>query len=290
MTQNRVSPVVITSLLPATVTMTVQGALGQSVDLQRWQDSTGTVLTRVDNLGNILQSGANQSIRTTDNGGLIGWPSATFSRNPSTGAISMNQQNFAGAGLIIPAGNPGTISMIVRGAASQTADLLQLQNSASSVLAKISASGLVSSAVGYTNSANTGAYIETGSNTLVLLQRIANTVGVVVKGAASQSANLQQWQDNSGTVLAYIDANGNFNTSYILGAGGTGAIAIGASRNVGLATGASANYGGGGAVVFVGNASTVPTTNPTGGGILYVEAGALKYRGSSGTVTTIANA
>ena len=38
------------------------------------------------------------------------------------------------------------------------------------------------------------------------------------------------------------------------------------------------------------NAQTVPTTNPTGGGILYAEAGALKWRGSSGTVTTIAAA
>jgi hypothetical protein len=34
---------------------------------------------------------------------------------------------------------------------------------------------------------------------------------------------------------------------------------------------------------------TAPTANVTGGQ-LYVEAGALKYRGSSGTVTTIANA
>ena len=34
---------------------------------------------------------------------------------------------------------------------------------------------------------------------------------------------------------------------------------------------------------------TAPTANVTGGQ-LYVEAGALKYRGSSGTVTTLANA
>ena len=34
--------------------------------------------------------------------------------------------------------------------------------------------------------------------------------------------------------------------------------------------------------------ATAPTANPTGGGVLYVEGGALKYRGSSGTVTTIA--
>jgi len=42
--------------------------------------------------------------------------------------------------------------------------------------------------------------------------------------------------------------------------------------------------------MFIANSVGVPSNNPTGGGILYVEAGALKYRGSSGTVTTIANA
>ena len=36
------------------------------------------------------------------------------------------------------------------------------------------------------------------------------------------------------------------------------------------------------------NATVVPSTNPTGGGVVYVEAGALKYRGSSGTITTLA--
>lgn len=42
--------------------------------------------------------------------------------------------------------------------------------------------------------------------------------------------------------------------------------------------------------IFIGNVSVAPTTNPVNGGLLYVEAGALKYRGSSGTVTTIAAA
>jgi hypothetical protein len=57
-----------------------------------------------------------------------------------------------------------------------------------------------------------------------------------------------------------------------------------------ISLGASGNYGGGVQVVFVQNATTVPTTNPTSGGIMFAEAGALKYRGSSGTVTTIAAA
>jgi hypothetical protein len=39
----------------------------------------------------------------------------------------------------------------------------------------------------------------------------------------------------------------------------------------------------------IANTSAAPST-PTGGGVLYVESGALKFRGSSGTITTIAAA
>lgn len=42
--------------------------------------------------------------------------------------------------------------------------------------------------------------------------------------------------------------------------------------------------------LFIANAGTVPASNPTAGGYLYVEGGALKYRGSSGTVTPLAAA
>jgi hypothetical protein len=47
------------------------------------------------------------------------------------------------------------------------------------------------------------------------------------------------------------------------------------------------SYGGGRGVIAIGSTGTPPTSNPTGGGILYVESGALKYRGSSGTITTL---
>lgn len=62
----------------------------------------------------------------------------------------------------------------------------------------------------------------------------------------------------------------------------------GSTFNVGIGTDTA--FGSGARVIGIANATTVPTTNPSGGGILYVEAGALKYRGSSGTVTTIAPA
>jgi hypothetical protein len=56
------------------------------------------------------------------------------------------------------------------------------------------------------------------------------------------------------------------------------------SLRINKATGVSDGVG----CIEIANAATVPTTSPTGGGVLYCEAGALKYRGSSGTVTTIA--
>lgn len=57
------------------------------------------------------------------------------------------------------------------------------------------------------------------------------------------------------------------------------------TKNIGLC--GYSGWGGGSAVVAVPNASVVPTTNPSGGGVIYCEAGALKYRGSSGTITTL---
>jgi hypothetical protein len=53
---------------------------------------------------------------------------------------------------------------------------------------------------------------------------------------------------------------------------------------------ATADVGGGSGVIGIKNATTAPTTNATGGGVLFSQAGALKWRGSSGTVTTIAPA
>jgi hypothetical protein len=57
-------------------------------------------------------------------------------------------------------------------------------------------------------------------------------------------------------------------------------------QNIGL--GVLTEFGGGTGVIGIKSATVVPSTNPTGGGVLYVQAGALKFRGSSGTVTTIA--
>jgi hypothetical protein len=105
------------------------------------------------------------------------------------------------------------------------------------------------------------------------------TVGMAINGIAA-GASLLQVKPSSGTVSFEVGSSGSVVHRGVTFC--TNHIQLGAtSADVGGATGA---------VIGMKNATAVPTTNPTGGGILYVEAGALKYRGSSGTVTTIAPA
>jgi hypothetical protein len=58
--------------------------------------------------------------------------------------------------------------------------------------------------------------------------------------------------------------------------------------NIGIRT--SDQFGRGKGVIAIANATVAPSVNPAGGGILYVQDGVLKYRGSNGTVTAIAPA
>jgi hypothetical protein len=60
------------------------------------------------------------------------------------------------------------------------------------------------------------------------------------------------------------------------------------SGNVGVGTSSKSPFGAGGSgVVAIAEAKRAPASNPSGGGVLYVEGGALKYRGPSGTVTIL---
>jgi hypothetical protein len=83
-------------------------------------------------------------------------------------------------------------------------------------------------------------------------------------------------------------------TSYLqiwdAAANGPGVTLPQATENLILFATSTTNMQTGQGVVYVANATTVPTGNPAGGGYLYASAGALKWRGSAGTVTNIANA
>ncbi|MDB5165319.1 MAG: fibronectin, type [Candidatus Saccharibacteria bacterium] len=152
------------------------------------------------------------------------------------------------------------------------------------------------------------------------------TIPMIVVGLSGQSANLQEWRVSGAGTPAYITNGGEVVSTLRIAARGAAAsfdlydtggtvdsrryriansssnlvlqsrldnnsakqdlLLLGAaSQNMGVA--AFNSFGGGTKVMGIPNAGTVPSTNPVSGGVLYVEAGALKYRGSSGTVTVI---
>lgn len=86
---------------------------------------------------------------------------------------------------------------------------------------------------------------------------------------------------NNDTLLV----NGTSTGSMIFGTNNTERVRIDSAGNVLIGTTAAGTTAA--KVLGLGNA-TAPTTSPAGMGQLYVEAGALKYRGSSGTITTLA--
>lgn len=144
-----------------------------------------------------------------------------------------------------------------------------------------------------------------GGNAVTLVNDAQNVLGVRSSTSAqsvriyntfTSSTNFERgvfdWTTTSNTLLVGTQkgsGGGTARAMQLMTDGTARAVFEATTYNTTLLANAG-SYGGGSGVLFVGNATTVPTTNPTAGGILYVEAGALKYRGSSGTVTTIANA
>ena len=158
---------------------------------------------------------------------------------------------------------------------------------------------------------DTGGYLfQNGANTLTLLS-IANDatqvtlnstgLGVGVTPAAAKleiggGDGTQFYIRSTGTSSARIRGFTNSTEAGLIAFLNGGGIAfdvsgekmrIETSGNVGI--GVSAFGTSAAKVLGLANA-TAPSTSPAGMGQLYVESGALKYRGSSGTVTTIAAA
>lgn len=130
---------------------------------------------------------------------------------------------------------------------------------------------------------------------IAYMGRDNNTAGAYILGFRSKTST------TSDVVCAILDADwgvtthasraGRLTLSVVDASATREALRLdtdGSGANISLF--GAGSYGAGRNVVFLPNAGAVPSSNPTGGGILYCEAGALKFRGSGGTVTTIAAA
>jgi hypothetical protein len=106
------------------------------------------------------------------------------------------------------------IGLTVKGLASQSANLQEWQNSSGALVASMGPSGNLAI---YGNGITSGDHrIGTASYlnaTLNVASRTTTEIGTVIRGYASQTANLQEWQNSAGTVLASVTASGDIKLS-----------------------------------------------------------------------------
>ena len=132
-----------------------------------------------------------------------------------------------------------------------------------------------------------GSKLDVTSSGLNIVVSRSTTSFAAFQRFAPSGQEVYDFYNINGVEVARITADGNNRLSFSTGSPAAERMRIDSSGNVGIGT---TSFGTSAAKVIGIANGTAPTTSPASMGQLYVEAGALKYRGSSGTVTTIANA
>jgi len=277
---------IITSSLASTIPLRIKGVASQTANLQEWQDSGGTQLGFFNAYGTLTANNriyagwaafgsGYGTLASASNVVLIAKGSASQTANlqewqNSAGTVlaaieptgSFYGSSITSYGILtsnssfrVNNASASTVATIIKGAASQTANLQEWQNSSGTMLANVSSSGqfltprlTITNGGNIVDSAGTTPYFGFGSNQIAIYTRNAAYKGLVVQGSASQTANLQEWQNSAGTVLASINSSG------VLASNGTIQV-VGVQSYNGVGSYTIMNYDTGGAVTFTNGAA-----------------------------------
>ena len=166
-------------------------------------DATGQV--PFSQLGNLVAS-APATLNTLNELATALGNDANFA---TTTATSIGNKVSKAGGDIITSSLASTIPLVLKGAASQTANLQEWQTSGGTAQSKIDQYGqIVSSVSSYLSTLYVGGGISGSIGQANVNPFSASTIGLVVRGAASQAANLQEWQNSTGTLLSKVDSSG----------------------------------------------------------------------------------
>ena len=187
--------------------LVLQGASGQTANLQEWRNSTGSVITLIDSNGNIglTQPNAKINIGSSQSGYVSIGTQSNYSGNfinrtalcMDTACLSAN-----GGGQFTVTNHTGSQwSGVLRSNSINTTTIRSFDNGALAMNI-MEILGNTKANVGFNANANTTNSALFGSSS------ISNT-NLAVRGLMGQIADLVQAQDSSGAVLASISASGN---------------------------------------------------------------------------------
>ena len=173
-------------------------------DLTQWQGADSSVVARVTAAG-----GAAFTANTVLSGGLL------------------VQGNYGGTNTMSISNNQNIIGLTIKANSTQTANLMELRDGSNNIVTYFGPAGQIISGQtigtsGYLYSVSPASFGSNGLNNTYQVQVVngaAARIGLMVQGAASQSGNLTEWQNSSGTVLAKIDSAGNLTATNITDSG-----------------------------------------------------------------------
>jgi hypothetical protein len=207
----------ITAQSAGVLPLLLKGASGQTQHLLQFQNNSGVELTRINNQGSLVMF----------NSGVL-----SVAMSAAAGFLALYAQTAA------------TVPLFTRGAVSHTANMQEWQDSNGIVLSAVNSVGRA--AFPRISAGNT---VDLGYGTLSVSANSASTIGAVIRGAASQSANLLELQTSAGSILSRFDSNANlfntnrvfvgtntfqFNTLFVQAVGGTTETTAVIKANTGL--------------------------------------------------------
>ena len=160
----------------STIGAVIRGLASQSANLQEWQTSTGALIAEVS--PSVFRVGKNAAYPARF---LVG-------ASDLTSAISVNTHSTT------------EIGIAVRGVASQTANLIEAQDSTPTTVMYVSPAGSIYAPRLLLNGDLSGR--------LNVLTTATTQVAAVIRGMASQTGDLFQTQNSAGTLLTTVSAFG----------------------------------------------------------------------------------
>lgn len=221
--------------------------------------------------GGITNSAANTELMMSN--GTNATPSGLFVS--TQGSLDLGSASIAGNRTIQALSSSGSSSITIQSKGASGQVILQIVDA--------------SNVVFQTSTADTGWYFNisgSGTQNNMIARKTATEFNIATEGQGANTANSADiviYSGSSGTGGNTNSGDIHITTGSKNGSGIEGSVSL-------FGSGVSTVFNGGEKVIFIGNRTTAPSTNPTGGGILYAEAGALLWRGSSGTISTIAPA